>query len=210
MKTKRVINLVLIGIVFLLLTIAVWADEKDLDSSTTFTTGVFGEKNTERFDYMCSYSIFSVESKSDYFRIQYDHFFDNPSINNYQRLWINCEKFKPIISENFSIDFTPGIMIDNRDRIYYGGITNIDLPKWKLHITSRNYAGNKIDKHFTFATLGISKNIFLQHYYYMEKNWIPDSYLGPGLISGDFTWWIGGSTNRPGAWIVDLSVTRRF
>lgn len=202
-KMMRLVLLVIIGI--LMLFCVGWTEDSK-ENATTFTTGIFSEKDTDRFDYAVNYSIIS----RDKLRVQYDYFFDNPSVNGYQRLWVNYGSFDIVESEDCKINFRPGIIATNFDKFYYGGLIDIDVLKWKFHLHQKSYAGNLIDKHITFTTLGITKNLFLQHYYYMEKGLTPDSYIGPGVNLGSFSGWVGSSTIRPRAWSLDVSFTKRF
>jgi len=188
--------------------------QKPFSTEINYSFGRFSEEGTNRYDYTVNYLV--IKPERNLFRLQYD------SLNNpvdYKRLWVNTGSFELAKSPGFEASFRPGMIFDNRQKLYYGGFFDINFPKLGLSSHYRCYAGNEFDKHLAFTTLKVTPNFFIQNYLYFESNtWSADSNIGPGFafdfainkIKFNVNVWAGTSLCRGNAKSVDLSFSSRF
>lgn len=187
---------------------------KSNSTEINYTFGRFSEENTNRYDYTVNYLV--IRPERNIFRIQYDSF-NNPV--DFKRLWVNTGSLELAKSPGFEASFRPGMIFDNREKLYYGGFFDINFPKLGLSSHYRCFAGNIYDKHLAFTTLKITPNFYIQNYLYFESNtWSADSNIGPGFtfdfainkIKFNVNVWAGTSLCRSNANSIDLSFSSRF
>lgn len=198
----------LVFLAFVVLAGPVFGDE--VNQGPEVTTGVFAEGATGRFDYTQVYTVIQAKLESTPIRLQLDRF-DNPP--DYHRLWLNAGEFELVHGKDFTASFQPSVIIDDRGRSWWGGFVSLAAPKVKLWLVQKSYIpglGNPTGKHITFAGWQPTKHLGVMYYRYAERGYSPDSYIGPIIGSSRLYGWAGISTNRRGAWAVNLQGTIKF
>lgn len=171
------------------------------------SVGNWTEYNTGRFDYTQYITIIDVKDLQARFDV-----FDK---KNLRRFWFNYGKLPIVKGKDFNVTYSPGIILNNKRQIYYGGFVIIKAPGIGFDVVQKSYAGNQSDYHQTFANLRLFKagivTCTAQYYMLMKHKYTPDAYIGPKVNVGEyFTVYYGISPNRPGAHLVNTFVHFKF
>lgn len=171
------------------------------------TVGNLSEGKTGRFDYGMTYIVGNTTVEGVPVRLQLD-LFSQPA--GYRRVWLNAGAIE-LAKGDLSASFSPGIIVDNRDRWWVGGTLVAEYKPAGLTLIYKPAAGNRGDRHLAFTSLRVTDWLAIRHSFYTQRGMSPDSYLGPAITLGKNVWiWGGPSLNRPGAWTLDASATIKF